>query len=167
MSLTLKQYYNKLTLSYSVVPRVLEIWYDGEVVCEVNGETIVYFNRKTINIIFMNNSPENILMNYYGKMRIKRIKAYDQQGLKINDVNFSIYSDDIGLLKSVWNLTDAKWEDFKSPSQKYSPISTDGVLKFNLKGISYYMNKKSRLMTENKLHKKYKGLLKRIRSDYE
>ena len=115
----------------------------------------------------MSDSPENTLINYYGKMQIRKIKAYDALGARMKDINFSIYSDDISKLKSQWDTTDTKWEEFKMKTQKYSPMSMEGIFKFNFRGQSFYINKKSRLVTENNLNKKYKGLLKKIRRIYE
>ena len=138
----------------------LTITYSGSFVGKVLGNTISSISRDKINIVFLDDAPETIIL-YSGSIKILKISAISKNNESING-EFIVINDEIQRLKSVWDESTMKWEDYNKSNKYYKPIMS--IIEYSENGVIKYQEARGRRLLSLPL--KQKTMLNKIRGNY-
>jgi len=161
VSITFTQRINEINIEYTNEPMAMEILYSGTFAGEVLGNTVTGMNNKKIIIVFLS-PPEETLMIYKGNFNISQIKAYNKNQ-ELIEVNRNIITDDIENIRSKWEESTMKYENYNESNKYYPRI--EHIIASTLNDEKRYANVKGNI-TEDKLRGNQKRILNRIRGNY-
>ena len=159
MSITLTQRVQEINIKYTEEPVALEILYAGSFVGEVLGNTISSMNNKKIIIVFLS-PPEKTLIQYYGNLKIRSIKAYGKKNQTIKVKTMRI-NDNVNNITSKWNESTTTYENYNQ-SNKYVP-KIKSIISCTINGNKSYSDIGG-FGGEKKLESNQKNILNRIAS---
>ena len=117
MNMNLLQDFDSVYVENPEPTKMLIIEYSGSFDGDMVAKGVVVVKRNHIYLFRIELDPTNILFNYNGNFRIKRVWAYDSDK-KRHGIVAKITSDDVGRITAEWNLCDSKYTDY-SRSNKY------------------------------------------------
>ena len=147
-------------MSVTLTQRVT-IRYSGSFSGEILGNTISSITRTEINIEFLDDVPE-VLMVYAGNFRILRMTAKNNDFEIIKGSSFKLINDEVQRIKAQWDESTQKWEDYNQSNKYHRPIMS--TIEYKSGDDIVYKNAKGKLLTELPLRQK--NILNKIRGNY-
>jgi len=161
MSVTLTLRVNELNLEYTEQPKFLTIKYNGSFVGKILGNTISNITRTEINIEFLDDVPE-VLMIYSGNIEILGISTMDINFERIKGSYAVLINDEIQRINAKWDESTMKWEDYNQSNKYHRPVMS--MIEYGVGDDVVYKEARGKQLAELPLRQK--TMLNKIRGNY-